>query len=28
VQQGTHKELLQQEGLYKQLHDMQKLGAL
>jgi ATP-binding cassette, subfamily B, bacterial MsbA len=28
VQQGTHKELLQQEGLYKELHDMQKLGAL
>lgn len=28
VQQGTHQELLQQQGLYKELHDMQKLGAL
>jgi ATP-binding cassette, subfamily B, bacterial MsbA len=28
VQQGTHQELLQQDGLYKELHDMQKLGAL
>jgi subfamily B ATP-binding cassette protein MsbA len=28
VQQGTHNELLQQGGLYKELHDMQKLGAL
>lgn len=28
VQQGTHQELLQQNGLYKELHDMQKLGAL
>ncbi len=28
VQQGTHQELLQQHGLYKELHDMQKLGAL
>jgi subfamily B ATP-binding cassette protein MsbA len=28
VQQGTHQELLQQPGLYKELHDMQKLGAL
>lgn len=28
VQQGTHQELLKQEGLYKELHDMQKLGAL
>lgn len=28
VQQGTHQELLQQNGLYKELHDMQRLGAL
>jgi subfamily B ATP-binding cassette protein MsbA len=28
VQQGTHQELLQQNGLYKELHDMQKLGSL
>jgi subfamily B ATP-binding cassette protein MsbA len=28
VQQGSHQELLQQHGLYKELHDMQKLGAL
>jgi subfamily B ATP-binding cassette protein MsbA len=28
VQQGTHQQLLQQDGLYKELHDMQKLGAL
>ncbi len=28
VQQGTHQELLKQDGLYKELHDMQKLGAL
>jgi subfamily B ATP-binding cassette protein MsbA len=28
VQQGTHQELLKQEGLYKELHDMQKLGSL
>jgi subfamily B ATP-binding cassette protein MsbA len=28
VQQGSHQELLQQEGLYKELHDMQKLGSL
>lgn len=28
VQQGSHQELLQQEGLYRELHDMQKLGAL
>ncbi len=28
VQQGSHQELLQQNGLYKELHDMQKLGAL
>jgi subfamily B ATP-binding cassette protein MsbA len=25
VQTGTHFELMQQEGLYKQLHDMQKI---
>ena len=28
VQQGSHQELLKQEGLYKELHDMQKLGSL
>jgi subfamily B ATP-binding cassette protein MsbA len=28
VQTGSHQELLQQPGLYKELHDMQKLGAL
>jgi ABC-type multidrug transport system fused ATPase/permease subunit len=27
VQQGSHQELLKQEGLYKELHDMQKLGS-
>lgn len=27
VQQGTHNELLQQPGLYRQLHDMQQLGV-
>jgi subfamily B ATP-binding cassette protein MsbA len=27
VQTGTHQELLQQPGLYKDLHDMQKLGS-
>lgn len=26
VQSGTHQELLKQEGLYKQLNDMQQLG--
>jgi ABC-type transport system involved in Fe-S cluster assembly fused permease/ATPase subunit len=25
VQTGTHKELIQMEGLYKELHGMQKL---
>jgi subfamily B ATP-binding cassette protein MsbA len=28
VQTGTHLELLQQPGLYKELHDMQKLAEL
>jgi subfamily B ATP-binding cassette protein MsbA len=28
VQKGTHQELLQQSGLYKELHDMQKLAEL
>jgi subfamily B ATP-binding cassette protein MsbA len=28
VQKGTHHELLQQPGLYKELHDMQKLAEL
>jgi len=28
VQTGTHQELLQQPGLYKELHDMQKLVEL
>ena len=27
VQQGTHQELLQVDGLYRQLHDMQQLGV-
>jgi subfamily B ATP-binding cassette protein MsbA len=25
VEQGTHQELLQKGGLYKELHDMQQL---
>ena len=25
VQTGTHNELIQQDGLYKQLHEMQKI---
>lgn len=28
VQQGSHQELLQQGGLYRELHDMQKLAEL